>query len=177
MIRNDNELKYTRERIADFEQQICGMRDKLTEQGFSDEDIALATEPTRLMRDELEWERNFYERLVSEGPDAVPEYPAGQKGKALIALRVAQRLSQKQLAEALNVSPALVSRDEKNDYRGVTQERYAKTLTALNVEEAGGKYRSLGASVIPLTIVTYEAASFTPDYHDRFTVSVGEKGS
>ena len=41
-------------------------------------------------------------------------------GTLLIALRIANGLSQKDLAQKLDVSEAQVSRDERNEYQGIT---------------------------------------------------------
>jgi transcriptional regulator with XRE-family HTH domain len=50
-------------------------------------------------------------------------------------LRIARGWTQRQLAHALGVNEAQVSRDERDDYHGVTQERFARILQALGVEE------------------------------------------
>ena len=54
-------------------------------------------------------------------------------GHLLISLRIAQGLSQRELAKRLNVHESQVSRDERNEYFGVTLERAVKVLDALNV--------------------------------------------
>jgi len=90
--------------------------------------------------EELAAECVLYTRLRTEGVTAVPAYPPEQRGKALIALRIARGLSQKELADLLGVSEPQVSRDEKTEYRGVTQKRYARILKALGVEERVSGY-------------------------------------
>ena len=54
-------------------------------------------------------------------------------GRLLIALRISQGLSQRELAERLGVHESTVSRDERNEYHGITLERTAKVLAALGV--------------------------------------------
>jgi transcriptional regulator with XRE-family HTH domain len=54
-------------------------------------------------------------------------------GQLLIALRVAQGISQRELARRLGVHESQVSRDERNEYFGITLERAVKVLDALNV--------------------------------------------
>jgi ribosome-binding protein aMBF1 (putative translation factor) len=53
-------------------------------------------------------------------------------GNLLIALRIAQGISQRELATRLGVHESQVSRDERNDYFGITVERAIKVLDALN---------------------------------------------
>ena len=52
-------------------------------------------------------------------------------GRTLIALRVANGLSQRELAERLGVSEAQISRDERNEYHGITVERAQRVLDAM----------------------------------------------
>jgi transcriptional regulator with XRE-family HTH domain len=51
----------------------------------------------------------------------------------LISLRIAQGISQRELAKRLNVHESQISRDERNEYFGITLERAIKILDALNV--------------------------------------------
>ena len=69
--------------------------------------------------------------------------PLGQKfaqmddlrgvGHLLITSRIAQGISQRELARRLGVHESQVSRDERNEYFGITLERAAKILDVLNV--------------------------------------------
>ena len=51
----------------------------------------------------------------------------------LISTRIAQGISQRELARRLDVHESQVSRDERNEYFGITLERTIKILDALNV--------------------------------------------
>jgi transcriptional regulator with XRE-family HTH domain len=52
----------------------------------------------------------------------------------LIGVRIAKGLSQKELAELLGVSEAQVSRDERNEYHGITVERAQYILQKMGVQ-------------------------------------------
>lgn len=54
-------------------------------------------------------------------------------GRALVALRIALGLTQRELANRLNVDESQVSRDERNDYHGVTVDRASRILDVLGV--------------------------------------------
>ena len=149
MIRNEREYRHTCERIADFRRQTEAMAQQVREAGFDEADVELAIAPTRALTQDLEWERDFYDRLRAEGPAAVPAYTPENRGKALIALRIACGLTQRELAERLTVREAQVSRDERHDYRGITQDRYARVLEALGVEERSLGYRRREAPSMP----------------------------
>ena len=49
-------------------------------------------------------------------------------------MRIAQGISQRELAKRLGVHESQVSRDERNEYFGITLERAIKVLDALNVK-------------------------------------------
>ena len=54
-----------------------------------------------------------------------------QIGRLLIALRIANGISQHELAKRLGVSESIVSRDERNEYHGITIEQAQRILDAL----------------------------------------------
>ncbi len=135
MIRNERDERETRERLDDFRAQLMETRRALTERAADAKAIELAVQPIQLLIAELEYDLSFYERLRQQGVSAVPNYPPDESGKELVALRIARGWTQRKLAEELGVSEAQVSRDERNDYHGISQERRARILDALGVEE------------------------------------------
>jgi ribosome-binding protein aMBF1 (putative translation factor) len=72
-----------------------------------------------------------YERLKRQEFEEL--YNLRGLGHLLIALRIAQGISQRELAKRLGVHESQVSRDERNEYFGITLERAVKVLDALNV--------------------------------------------
>jgi len=50
-----------------------------------------------------------------------------------VGLRIARRLTQRQLAEQMGVSESQVSRDERNEYHNITLNRAQKILQCLGV--------------------------------------------
>lgn len=160
MIRNERELREAKARRDDFLLQVEATRRELTEQGVPKEHLRLATDPLEVLISELAFDVRFYERLCREGVSAVPSYPPEESGKELIALRIARGRTQKQLAEALGVSEAQVSRDERNDYQGITQERRMRILKALEVEERRTFETPNAGVVVRLPVIRLEAARF-----------------
>jgi ribosome-binding protein aMBF1 (putative translation factor) len=55
-------------------------------------------------------------------------------GHLLISLRISKGISQRDLARRLDVHESQISRDERNEYFGITLERAIKILDALNVK-------------------------------------------
>ena len=58
----------------------------------------------------------------------------GGLGRLLVSLRVFKGVGQRELAARLGVHESQVSRDERNEYRGVTLERAGRVLEALGAE-------------------------------------------
>jgi transcriptional regulator with XRE-family HTH domain len=55
-------------------------------------------------------------------------------GRLLIALRIYKGLTQSQLAQKLGIDASQISRDERNEYHGITVERASRLLDAMGVE-------------------------------------------
>ena len=70
-----------------------------------------------------------YERLQRREFDEIEDLRG--LGPMLIAVRIAQGVSQRELAKRLDVHESQVSRDERNEYFGITLERAARVLDAL----------------------------------------------
>ena len=94
--------------------------------------IKRALDPMRSFHLQLQEEIESYERLKRGEFDEIQNFEG--LGRLLVALRISQGVSQRELAERLEVHESQVSRDERNEYRGVTLERANRILEALQVE-------------------------------------------
>jgi len=54
-------------------------------------------------------------------------------GQVLIGVRIARGMTQREWARRMNVDETMVSRDERNEYHGITVERAMRVLDALGV--------------------------------------------
>jgi DNA-binding XRE family transcriptional regulator len=130
MIRNEQEYRLALRRLAEDDQFAKAQRDAFIEAGLTREEVGRALEPTLAFHAQLREEVEWYERVRERDFDVLRNL-AGL-GRLLIALRIANGLSQKELAERLSVSEAQISRDERNEYHGITVERAQRILDALN---------------------------------------------
>ena len=85
-----------------------------------------------MLHEQIKDEVESYERLKKGRLDELRNLHG--VGQMLIGVRVAMGLSQRELAEKLGVHESQVSRDERNEYYGVTVERAVRILDALGVE-------------------------------------------
>jgi DNA-binding XRE family transcriptional regulator len=99
------------------------------DRGLTDEETEKALEPMISFRAQLEDEVSWYERVRRRDFGVLENLSA--LGTTLIALRIANGYSQKELADRMGVSEAQVSRDERNEYHGITVERAQKVLDAM----------------------------------------------
>ncbi len=130
MIRSEKEYREAVERVRQDEEVLALQKEKLQGLGFSEEEVRRALEPMLSFRAQLEEEVEWYERVRRRDFGIIRDLSA--VGTLLIALRIANGLSQRELAEKLGVSEAQVSRDERNEYHGITVDRAQRVLDAMN---------------------------------------------
>ena len=132
MIRNETEYQEASERLAQEWQRLAEHRSRLKAAGLADEEINRVIDPFESFHLQLKEEVESYEKL-KRGEFGELDNLRGL-GHLLISIRIAQGLSQRDLAKRLNVHESQVSRDERNEYFGITLERAIRLLDALNVK-------------------------------------------
>ena len=129
MIRNETEYQEAVKRVeaeqARFEQYAADWKAK----GYKAEEVAKLLEPLKSFHMQLVEEIEYYQRLKQGRFDAFENLRG--LGQLLIGLRIHFGLTQKELAKRLDVNETAVSRDERNEYHGITVERAARVLEAL----------------------------------------------
>jgi DNA-directed RNA polymerase specialized sigma subunit len=130
VIRSEKEYREAVERLRKDEEILALQKEKLEELGLSEEEVRRAMEPMLSFRAQLEEEVEWYERVRRRDFGMIRDL--SEVGTLLIALRIANGLSQRELAAKLGVSEAQVSRDERNEYHGITVDRAQRVLDAMN---------------------------------------------
>jgi DNA-directed RNA polymerase specialized sigma subunit len=129
MIRNEREYKEALSRLEKDRRVLEAQRRALAESGLSEEEVERGLGPMLSFHAQLEEEVEWYERVRRR--EFAVSRDVRDMGRTLIALRIANGLSQRKLAERLSVSEAQVSRDERNEYHGITVERAQRILDAM----------------------------------------------
>lgn len=130
----DSEAEY-REAVTRLEEDrriIQLQREALEATGYTTDEVAAGLEPALAFHEQLVDEVAWYERVKRHDFEAIKDLTS--IGRLLIALRIAQGLSQRDLATLLGVSEAAVSRDERNEYHGIGVERAQRILDALGAQ-------------------------------------------
>jgi ribosome-binding protein aMBF1 (putative translation factor) len=131
MIRNETEYQEVSSRLEEERKRLAEHRSRLEEAGMSKAEIKRVTDPMESFHLQLQEEVASYERLKRGEFEELDNLRG--LGHLLISVRIAQGVSQRELARRLNVHESQVSRDERNEYFGITLERAVKILDALNV--------------------------------------------
>lgn len=131
MIRNEAEYQEASKRLVEELRRLAEHRSRLEESGLGEIDIQRVLDPLESFHLQLKEEVEAYERLKRAEFEELENLRG--LGHLLIASRIVQGISQRDLARRLNVHETQVSRDERNEYFGITLERAAKILDALNV--------------------------------------------
>jgi DNA-directed RNA polymerase specialized sigma subunit len=130
VIRSEKEYREAVERLRQDEEVLALQKEKLEGLGLSKEEVRRALEPMLSFRAQLEEEVEWFERVRRRDFGIIRDL--SEVGTLLIALRIANGLSQRELAEKLGVSEAQVSRDERNEYHAITVDRAQRVLDAMN---------------------------------------------
>jgi ribosome-binding protein aMBF1 (putative translation factor) len=129
MIRTDAEYRGSLKRLEEGEGMLGREEKLLREKGLTLEQAREALEPSRFFMEQIRSEIASYERLKRREFDELENLEG--LGELLIALRIASGLSQAELAERMGVHESQVSRDERNEYHGITVDRANRILEAL----------------------------------------------
>jgi ribosome-binding protein aMBF1 (putative translation factor) len=132
MIRNESEYQEAVKRLREEKMRLSEHQKRLEKQGLSTAEIKRAMDPLRSFHLQLEEEVESYERLKRRDFDELKNFQGF--GRLLVALRIARGLTQRELAEKLGVHESQVSRDERNEYHGITVDRAGRVLDAIGAE-------------------------------------------
>lgn len=132
MIRNESDYKEAVRRVEEEQVRLEAQRRTLEGMGLSADEIRRALDPIRSFHLQLEEEVASYEKLKRGEFGELTSFRG--IGHLLISLRIARGMSQRELAARLDIDESQVSRDERNEYRGIRLERATQILDVLGAE-------------------------------------------
>ena len=131
MIRNESEYQTAVARVDAERKRFTEHVKAWKKQGFTAAQVAKLRQPLESFRKQLVEEVESYERLKRAQFEEFDNLNG--LGQVLIGLRIARGMTQRELARRMDVDETAVSRDERNEYHGITVERARKVLDALEV--------------------------------------------
>lgn len=132
MIRNEAEYKEAVKRLEAERKRLSEHKARLQKAGLTPAQSKHALDPMKSFHLQLAEEVESYERLKRGDIGELKNLHG--LGRALVAVRIARGLTQRELAKRLRVDESQVSRDERNDYHGITVDRASRILDAMGVE-------------------------------------------
>lgn len=140
MIRTKREYEAALNKLAQNDEVLSKQREELEKLELSKEDIDLAMSPLVNFRNRLKAEINTYEGIKNRDWNLILKLADPYHiGQFLIALRIAYDLSQRDLAKLLGVTEAQVSKDEINEYHGISFDRAIKIMEIFGVKPLSPK--------------------------------------
>jgi len=131
MIKTESAYLEVKKRLKEDLKFIDLEKKRFIELGLNEEEVEIAIEPQISFHEQMKEEVEYYERI--KNGDFTPITDLNDLGRTLIAYRIFKNMSQRNLAEKLEVSEAQVSRDEKNEYYGSTKEKLSRVMQALGM--------------------------------------------
>lgn len=129
MIKTDSAYNAAVKRLREDRLHIEAKRQALIEEGLDSDQVSRVLEAEisfhLQLREEVEW----YESVRRGDFQAVTSLQ--DIGRLLIALRIASGMSQRDMAALLGVHESQVSRDERNEYYGITAQRAQEIIDTL----------------------------------------------
>jgi hypothetical protein len=132
MIRNETEYRTTVRRIKEQEKHLAKEEQRLVKAGRKKDEIKRLLDAQRTFLHGLGEEAEVYERLRrGDFSDLARMEGIGQ---VLVALRIGLGLTQRELAKTLGIDESQVSRDERNEYHGITVDRATRIVRAMGFQ-------------------------------------------
>lgn len=119
------------ERIKQEKQRLEEHRANLVAEGLDKSAVKNLMDPMESFHLQLKEEVESYERLCRGQFDELENFRGF--GHLLAAARIARGMTQRELAAKLDVHETQISRDERNEYHGISIDRAMKILDALGV--------------------------------------------
>jgi DNA-directed RNA polymerase specialized sigma subunit len=132
MIRNETEYQEAVRRLGEEAKRLTDHEARLKEMKLAPDEVKRVLDPLRSFHLQLAEEVESYERLKRGDMGELTNLHG--IGRMLVALRIALGFTQREIAERLGVHESQVSRDERNEYHGITVERVSRILDALGVQ-------------------------------------------
>jgi len=134
MIRTKREYEASLKKLKQNDEALEKQKKELIKLNLSKTNIDNAMAPLMSFRNQLHQEIELYEGIKAKNWKLILELYNQHIGRFLIALRLAFNLNQRELASILHVTEAQISKDERNEYHGVSQEKVSRILALFDVK-------------------------------------------
>lgn len=132
MMKTDKEYELAKKQLSKLTELYATQLRELKNKGLSDKEAKSSLSSSWTYAMQCKEEVELYEKL--KRGELPPMEHFSSKGKYFVAARIAKGMTQRELAEKLGVKESAVSRDERNEYHGMSVQKMDKLLHALNLK-------------------------------------------
>lgn len=132
MMKTDKELEAAKKQLSKLKELYETQLVELKGKGLSGKQAkdSLSSSWTYAMQCQEEIE--LYEKL--KRGELPPAEEFSTRGKFFVAARIARGMTQRELAEKLGTKESAVSRDERNEYQGISMDKMDRLAAVLNLK-------------------------------------------
>lgn len=131
-MKTEKEYELAKKQLAKLTELYDTQLKDLKKKGLSDKEAKSSLSSSWTYAMQCKEEVELYEKLKSG--ELPPMEHFSSKGKYFVAARIAKGMTQRELAEKLGVKESAVSRDERNEYHGMSVQKMDKLAEALNLK-------------------------------------------
>lgn len=132
MLKSKKEYEEALEEIKECESTMKLEQNNLKREGWTEEQIKRAMNLHLIKYEKKKEEISRYKNIMNKDIGKCSDL--NLFGQYLIAIRLCLGLSQKEFAEKIDVRPSQLSRDESNEYSGISMERAQKILDKIGAK-------------------------------------------
>jgi len=132
MLRTEKELEGAKKQLSKLNELYETQMTELQGKGLSKKQAEDSLSSSFTYAKQCQEEIDLYERLKKG--ELPPEDHFASLGRYFVAARIARKMTQRQLAERLNVKESAVSRDERNEYHGMSTDKMYKVAAVLGLK-------------------------------------------
>lgn len=135
MLRSHKEYTAAIKKLKQDDEAIERQKEELKKLDLSKKEMSLVMSPLVSFRNQIEEEIRIYECIKRRDWRVILSLFDPQNiGRFLIALRIATGLTQRDFAHLLGVTEAQVSKDERNEYHGVSFNKVIRIMEIFHVK-------------------------------------------
>ncbi|MEK4799944.1 helix-turn-helix transcriptional regulator [Thermoactinomyces sp. FSL K6-2592] len=132
-IKSEEQYQKQKAAVEAMEQKREQTRRELEVKGADEKTIQVALFMIGAMYEQMKFEVEEYER-VKRGEFDHETVPMHELGSHLVKLRIWKGITQSELAKRLGVSQPQISKNERNEYQGISIAKANRILAALGIE-------------------------------------------
>lgn len=131
MMKTEKEFEMAKKQLAKLTELYDTQLSELTDKGLTKEQAKESLSSSWTYAMQCKEEIELYEKLKKGELPSMEHFST--KGKYFVAARIAKGMTQRELAERLGVKESAVSRDERNEYHGMSVDKMERLAHVLNL--------------------------------------------